>query len=279
MSDQVYVGKDLGSHEYVITPELVSTYEAGTADRNDLYREIAPALLLHSECYTFLQDWYLPNIVGNLHAKQEWELFGEAGLGGRVRTRAFVADRYRKRNRDYVVCEVLTFGDDGRVLARGRTHQSFLAESAEGMVVDRDREKRPERTFDVGEGPGRSLEGAARRISLDMCKAFSGPAENYHTNREMARQLGFPDVVVQGMMSLCFLSGLLTREFGLGWHRGGKMNVSLVNVVWGEDVVTPRAKVREEVSEGARTRVHLDVWCEKADGTKVVVGSASALSA
>jgi acyl dehydratase len=79
------------------------------------------------------------------------------------------------------------------------------------------------------------------------------------------------------MMTLCFLSGLLTREFGDGWYRGGRMNVNLVNVVWAGDTITARGRVREETVEGARRRAHLDVWCEKADGTKVVVGAASAL--
>jgi hypothetical protein len=49
-------------------------------------------------------------------------------------------------------------------------------------------------------------------------------------------------------------------------------------VVWCEDTIAARAKVREQTIEGARTRAHLDVWCEKADGTKVVVGAASAIT-
>jgi hypothetical protein len=105
--------------------------------------------LFHSECYTFLQDWYLPNLVGNLHAKQEWELFGAAHLGERVRSRAFVAERYRKRTRDYVVCETLLFDATGAVLLRGRTHQSFLTGEPEGLVVDREREKSAGRRFEV----------------------------------------------------------------------------------------------------------------------------------
>src|SRR5262245_54864857 len=231
-SDAVHVGKDLGGHEYQITPERIAAYEAGTEDRQLLNRELAPALLFHSECYTFLQEWYLPNLVGNLHAKQEWELFAPARVAERVRTRAFVAERYRKRNRDYVVCETLLFAESGAVSLRGRTHQSFLAEAADGLVVDRDREKRVDRRFEIAEGSGRTIAAASRRITLEMCKAFSGPGENYHTNREKAQALGFPDIVVQGMMTLCFLSGLLSREFGDGWYRGGKMSVSLVNVVW-----------------------------------------------
>ena len=277
MADDVRVGKDLGGHEIDVTPELVASYEDGTEDRAPLYRETAPALLLHSECYTFLQDWYLHNIVGNLHARQEWELFQPMRVGQRVQSRAFVAERYRKRGRDFVVCETLTFGAGGELLHRGRTHQSFLVEEPAGFVVDKDREQRSDRRFGIGEGSGRDICAEPRRITLDMCRAFSGPSENYHTSREMAQALGFPDIVVQGMMTLCFLSGLLTRELGDGWIAGGKMAVNLVNVVWAEDVITARAKVREETPEGGRIRAHLDVWCEKADGTKVVVGTASAL--
>jgi acyl dehydratase len=277
-SDGVWVGKDLGSHEHEVSPSRIAVYEAGTGDRNRTYRETAPALLFHSECYTFLQDWYLPNIVGNLHAKQEWEMFAPARVGDRVKSRAFVAERYRKRDRDYVVCETLLFDAGGAVLLRGRTHQSFLAATASGTVVDKDREKRADRRFAIGEGPGREIVGPACTVTIEMCRAFSGPADNYHTNREAAQALGFPDIVVQGMMPLCFLSGLLTAEFGDGWYRGGKMAVNLVNVVWCGDTITARAKVREETREGARRRVHLDAWCEKPDGTKVVVGQASAVA-
>ena len=278
MQEEVNVGKDLGGHEYEITPSRIAVYEAGTADCNPIYRETAPALLFHSECYTFLQDWYLPNLIGNLHAKQEWELFGPVRVGDLVTSRAFVAERYRKRDRDYVVCETLLFDPRGAVLLRGRTHQSFLADAATGTVVDKDREKRTDRRFAIGEGPGREVDGRPTEVTLEMCRAFSGPSENYHTNREMAQALGFPDIVVQGMMALCMLSGLLTAEFGDGWYRGGKMTVNLVNVVWCGDTVTPRAKVREETGEGSLRRIHLDTWCEKGDGTKVVVGSASAVA-
>ena len=242
-----------------------------------MYGAMAPALLFHSECYTFLQDWYLPNIIGNLHAKQEFESFGVVAPGERVQTRGLVVERYRKRNRDYVVCETLVFAQSGALLLRGRTHQSFLAETTDGVVVDKDRERRGDRKFEVGVGPGREVQVGPRPITLEMCQAFSGPSRNYHTDREMAQALGFPDIVVQGMMSLCMISGLLTRELGEGWHRGGKLSVSLVNVLWCNDVVSVRAKERDERPEGGRTRVDFDVWVEKSDGTKVVVGAASGL--
>jgi hypothetical protein len=109
-----------------------------------------------------------------------------------------------------------------------------------------------------------------------MCQKFSGPHKNYHNDREHALKLGFPDIVVQGMMSLCFISEMMTGRFGEGWFSGGKMNVALVNVLWQGERVTARGNVTEELAEGARKRLAARVWCEKADGTKFVVGSASA---
>jgi acyl dehydratase len=108
--------------------------------------------------------------------------------------------------------------------------------------------------------------------------AFSGPSRNYHTDREMARALGFPDIVVQGMLSICFVADLLEARFADGWQHGGKLDVRLVNVVWVEDTVVTRGTVREEFAEGDRRRVVVDVWCAKPDGTVTAIGTASALA-
>jgi acyl dehydratase len=280
----VFVGRDMGGNQYRVAPEMVRVYEDGTEDHNQWYRgpspfdgAVAPALLFHSEVYRNL-SWYLPNIIGNLHAKQEWELFHPMMVGDAVRTRSTVVERYRKRNREYVVNEVVITDADGRWLQRSRTHQSFLLEQGQAeLVVDKDREKRPERKFVVGDASGPELPAVEKMITIEMCQAFSGPHRSYHTDREMAQAMGFPDIVVQGMMSVCFLSELMTRSFGAGWFCGGKLSVNLVNVVWPNDRLTVRGKVREEVREGPKTRVHVDIWCEKPDGVKTIVGSAGAL--
>ena len=279
---EVHVGRDLGGRETTVSEAVVRRYEAGTgapATHLDLDGvTIAPALLFHSEVFRSLA-WYLPNVFGNLHARQEWELFAPLMIGVPVHTRSTVVERYLKRNREYVVNEVLLTDAGGRWLQRSRTHQSFLVEEGRrDVVVDREREKRPDRQFAIGEGPGEAIGPLTRTITPAMCEAFSGPEKNYHTDRAMAQALGFPDIVVQGMMSVCFVSELMAHAFGLGWHLGGKLDLRLVNVVWVNDVITARGKTREEVAEGAKRRVHLDVWCEKADGTKTMVGTASALA-
>lgn len=281
------VGLDLGGHEYEVTPELVAEYAAGLDDHNAWYSgsspfggPVAPALILHSEVYRFGR-WYLPNIWGNLHAKQEWELYAPIMVGDTVSTRATIVDRYVKRSRDYVVNETQIFGSDGRLLCRGRTHQSFVMEVAEGaMAVDKEREKRADRKFDTdGSSFEEEIEPLDKPVSIEMCKTFS-PGSNYHNNAEEAKKLGFPDIVVQGMMPICFMSEFMTRRFGEGWFAGGRMSVNLVNVLWGADGgVTCRGRVREYTGEGARRRAHCEVWAEKRDGTKIIAGMASAVVA
>ncbi len=253
--EPVYVGRDFGGRELTLDRGLVESYSGALGDSHPLYTECCPGLLLHSECYENL-NWYLKNIFGNLHARQEWELFDAVPVGSHVSTRGFIRERYQKRGREYVVKETWVLGANGRLLNRGITHQSFLVEGPGAQpgsgkaVVGKEREKKPGREFDIGgDGGGAILEGSPKHVNEAMCMAFSGPGENYHTDRESARALGFPDIVVQGMMPICFLSELLTREFGRGWLAGGKTDLRLVNVLWCGETVRARAQLTGQTAE------------------------------
>lgn len=307
--EPAHVGRHCGGSTYRVTREMVDFYAEALGDPSPLHARWAPPLLFHSECFRFLGEWYLKNLFGNLHARQDWELFAPVPVGAEVRTRSTLVERYTKRSRNYVVNETDLTDAEGRLLVRGRTHQSFLPEDRggredrgggdargdgaggpgarraggepSGFVVDAATAKEKARRqadrppFPTATGP----ELEASRITVDRrrCWMFSGPGANYHTDREQARKLGFPDIVVQGMMTTCFVSGVLQRHFGMGWLRGGKMSVKLTNVLWADEAVTTRARIREQVPEGARTRVYCDVWAEKDDGTRVLLGEASAL--
>jgi len=290
LGQPAHVGRFCGSNEYDITPEVVAFYADALEDRHALQSEFAPPLLHHSECYQFVGEWYLKNLFGNLHARQDWELFEPIRVGSRVRSLSTIVDRFQKRGRDYVVNETDLFDvQTGHLLVRGRTFQSFLppkpegaeAENGDGFVVDQDtagakaraREARP--PFPAATGP--DLEPTIQRIDERRCWMFSGPGKNYHTDREQARKLGFPDIVVQGMMSTCFVSQVMQREFGMGWLAGGRMSLKLTNVLWVDESVTVCGKIRDEVTEGHAVRVHCEVWADKEDGTRIALGDASAL--
>lgn len=283
--NEVYAGRYFGEHGYEVTAEAVRRYCESVAEDEAAFTavstsggRIAPPLVFHSEVYAF-HGWYLPHIFGNLHARQEWQFYAPMSAGDRITTRSTVVDRYAKRDREYVVNEVDYTGDDGRLLLRGRTHQSFLMDTSRAdIVVDKSREKRSDRRFDVDEaGAMEALAGDEKVITLEMCEKFSGPRKNYHNDVEEAKKLGFPDIVVQGMMPLCFVADMLAQRFGEGLYVGGRMDIRLVNVLWKGERVRSRGIVKEIVAEGSARRAQMQVWCEKDDGTKVVIGDASAV--
>lgn len=280
-----HVGREIGVTEVEITPELVRTYSEGLRDPNPWYTDdspfggpVAPALILHSAPHRF-SGWYLENIYGNLHARQEWALFAPIMVGETVTLRSLITDRYWKRGRDYVVNEVTIARLDGRPLARVATHQSFLPpEQTEGTVVARGAEKAKERRVDADEAQVlETLEPVHKLVDQAMCDAYSGPRRNYHNDLEESRKLGFPEIVVQGTMSTCFISEVMTRHFGAGWWQGGRMNVNFVNVLWANEGVTAHAEVIDRLPEGGRTRHVCRVRVEKDDGTVVTAGTASAV--
>ena len=280
----VRVGDLVHTAERAIAPEVIAFYCDTFADRNPVYarESVAPPLLYHSEVYAHIDRWYLKKLVGNLHARQEWQLFAPLRAGSTVRTRSTVIERYRKRDRDFVVNEVDYSDEQGRLLVRSRTHQSFLADlpkADDAYVVDRDSAAKKERRA-VGAGDGPELEPVELEVDLATCWRFSGPIANYHTNREEAKKLGFPDVVVQGMLSTCLMSQVMGNAHGLGWLAGGRMDVKLVNVLWGGERVRARAKRLGESAEGSYTRREYEIWVEKDDAkrTVVTVGTASAIS-
>src|SRR2546422_8232561 len=274
---EVYVGRYFGGREVDITLELVRGYSESVADHHAWYSgespwggAVAPALLLHSEVYRNL-GWYLPKVYGNLHARQEWDLFQPALVGDNVATRSVVIDRYIKRDREYIVNEVTCFAADGRTVSRGRTHQSFLLDTTgAGVVIDKDREKRADRRFEVGSAEAvEEISGPIKEITLEMCQRFSGPHKNYHNDLEEARKLGFPDIVVQGMMPLCFISEMMTNRFGDGWYGGGRMNVNLVNVLWQGGGGRCGGFGRGATPQGSARRGPPQGWCGKAGGTEI----------
>ena len=283
-----HVGQDLGVQEHPITTELVRWYIGTIGDDHPWYTgpspfggPVAPALVIHNPAYVGGRSnrWYLPNRYGNLHAKQQWEFFRQVPVGETLRSQGVITDRYRKRDREFVTAEAWLLDSSGRVTARVRSTQSFLADPSEtGVVVDRDREKRPDRRFDLS--PGDVLEEIAGRrlvVTPEMCDRFTGETRNYHNDVVEAQKLGFKEIVVQGTLSTCFLGELMTHRFGEGFFLGGRLAMTFVNVLWAGEAVTPRGAVRSRTREGNLTRVTFDVWTEKDDGTRTIVGTASAL--
>lgn len=283
MTTDVYAGKDLGTLSVTITDDMVEHYVKGLDEPNPWYTTgspfggpVAPAIVYQDTDSQF-KGWYLDNLFGNLWRSQQWEIYAPTRVGQTLHCTARVAERYRRRDRDVVAQEMWVRDDAGQLVARSVHHQSFLAEQRSGEVALRDPGAK-EGSRQSAEPSGEPLSLELRKTFTDaMCDEFFYKRRNYHNDKEASRELGFGNTVIGGRMTLSCVTELLTRHFGRGFYLGGKLDVKFTNVLWPNEPFTTRGVITGRTREDGGTRAHVTVSCEKADGTKIIVATASAL--
>ena len=165
----------------------------------------------------------------------------------------------------------------GHLIARSIHHQSFLAEQTSGEVTLRDpASKESARQEGEPSGEPQSVE-LHKTFTEAVCNEFFFRSRNYHNDKAASKKLGFGDTVIGGRMTLSCVTELLTRHFGRGFYLGGRLDVKFTNVLWPNEPFTTRGIVTSRRVENGQTRADVTVFCEKADGTKIIVASASAL--
>jgi acyl dehydratase len=236
---------------------------------------VAP-VIVYQDADSQFKGWYLDNLFGNLWRRQEWDIYAPTRVGQTLHCSARVAERYRSRDRDVVAQEMWVRDDAGQLVARSVHHQSFLAEQTSGEVTLRDPgAKEAARQHVEPAGQPLSLE-LRKTFSEDMCNEFFYKSRNYHNDKDASRELGFGDTVIGGRMTLSCVTELLTRHFGRGFYQGGHLDVKFTNVLWPKETFTTRGIITGRSLEDGRTRAQVTVFCEKADGTKIIVATASA---
>ena len=78
-------------------------------------------------------------------------------------------------------------------------------------------------------------------------------------------------------MTLSYLGDMLEKRFGKRWFEGGRLDIKFTNIVWPDERVTARGVITDRVKENGGVRASMAVWMEKAEGTVVIAGTASAL--
>ena len=283
MTDEVTIGKELGALDLTITDEMVQQYIKGLDEPNAWYTTdspfggpVAPAIIFQDVSSRF-KGWYLPNLYGNLWRQQSWELHAPVRVGQTLTCRARVADRYAKRDREIVAQEVTLHDAAGQLVARGVHHQSFLPSKTAGGVELRDakaKEGAKQHAAPTGEPLSLQLK---KTFTAEMCDHFFYASRNYHNDKAESEKLGFNDVVVGGRMTLSCITEFMTRQFGQGFYQGGQLDIKFTNVLWLNEPFTTSGMITGRSQEKGATRAHVAISCKKADGTKIIVGTASAL--
>src|SRR5262245_3431240 len=281
MANDVYTGKDLGTLNLTITADMIQHYIKGLDEPNPWYTTASPfggpvaPVIVYQDADSLFKGWYLDNLFGNLWLRQEWHIYAPTHVGQTLHCSARVAQRYHKRDRDVVAQEMWVRDAAGQLVAHSVHHQSFLAEQTSGEVTLRAPQSK--------EGARQQAEPAGEPLSLELKKAFSEAmcneffykSRNYHNDKEASQKLGFGEVVIGGRMTLSCVTELLTRHFGRGFYLGGHLDVKFTNVLWPDEPFTTRGLITGRSRDNGQTRAQVTVFCEKDDGTKIIVATAS----
>lgn len=101
-------------------------------------------------------------------------------------------------------------------------------------------------------------------------------------NDAYTRKHGYPGALTSAYVLAGYMTEPMVTFFGSSWFTSGELSLKFIGRgVQQGDQITCRATVREVVQadDDGAPRVLLDVWMEKPDGSRPVVGTASAIYA
>ncbi len=267
------IGRELPTTSFTVSREHLEHYYDGLDLERPPEGAELPSMLASIPDSAFTAASGYPNAFGNLWMRQEWELHEPLRLGERYLASGRILDIYKRRDRTVVNTEMSLLGATGELAAVARHHQSYLLGQASGEVSLRDpTRKEGARRFVVPDG--KLIEALDRTISLEMCGLFFHGHANYHTDKQASEELGFPDVVVGGRMTMAYVGELLERHFGESWWHGGTLDVKFTNIVWPGEHITVRGVVTGPAADDP-PRTEAFLWIEKDEGTVALVASAS----
>jgi 3-hydroxybutyryl-CoA dehydratase len=122
---------------------------------------------------------------------------------------------------------------------------------------------------------GDDLAPVVREIDQDKINRYSEASGDYnplHVDPEFARTTRFGGTIAQGMLSLAFISQMMTHQFEYAWIDGGEMEIKFLAPVRPGDSITTRGKVIEKNKD--ERSITCEVFCENQEAHKVLAGKA-----
>ena len=126
--------------------------------------------------------------------------------------------------------------------------------------------------------PGYSLPGVTRTISQVQLNDYAGASGDHnplHLDAEFAATTQFGGIIAHGMLTLAFISEMMTATFGKSWLESGSLKVRFKGAAYVGDRVEAWGRVTREET-GHHRRVVCAVGVRNLqDGHELVSGTAT----
>ncbi len=237
---------------------------------------IAPSAMVLKELMWLYQTQYDRARVRGFHQHEDFTFHAPVPAGAELVLTGRNTEKFTKRGKGYLRHVSEARDSRGRLYV-SQVNTEIIDLSRQGVPDDADTRERRRLSAAWNEaapvsaalagGPRAGMRLAARDIGVDRAQVavFSGLADefvNLHTSRAVAIEMGFPDVVVQGLMNVCWLSETLTRWAGAAWLCSGSMSASFLRPM----LAGQRAAMRTMVTRADRDRIDLETRFVNAGG-------------
>jgi len=115
--DNVEIGEELGSYEYLLTQEMLDIFRASVDDPDAVF----PTLAVKHDATAFAMVY--DDQTGSVNAGNEVEFFNPPVPGKKIKVTGRIHDKYNRRDKPYMVIEATAVDEDGRMIERLRTYQ------------------------------------------------------------------------------------------------------------------------------------------------------------
>lgn len=114
--DALEVGETFEKFEYTLTQEMIDEYRRGVMDSEAAFPTIS-----HKVDVRQFNAKYSDN--GSVNARCAFHCYNSPVPGKKLTVTGWVADKYLRRGKNYIVTEAVSVDEDGRLIDRVITHE------------------------------------------------------------------------------------------------------------------------------------------------------------
>lgn len=293
--DQIVIPELFGPVKVLVDEKKVRRFSFTQDDNENLdsvadlpVRLIAPAGLLANDLLQMFTTKYAPSQVVGLHTEEQLWFRQPVMIGEVVTLSASFVDKFVKRGQGCVVMEAEARNEKGELLVSHRGVEIMRTAPAEvggrgstgggsGRTVNPyyDAALPGIGTLDHDVLVGMHLDPIEKETTMEQVAVFSRIGEfvrSTHTDLRTVHENGMYLPIVQGQQLVCYMTELLTRAFGISWHRGGELHAKFLKPVKVFETLSIEGVITDINIDGDRKFFDLDLWVKSRDETLHAIG-------
>ena len=122
-----------------------------------------------------------------------------------------------------------------------------------------------------------AIEKTITRDQIQRYSHASGDFNPVHLDEEFASQSSFGRIVAHGMMTLAFLSEMMTAQFGVHWVASGSLKVRFKRPAYPGDTLRTSGEVIQQQESADHTLVKCSVALKNASNNEDIITGAATL--